>query len=320
MPGGENDIDAPSIIEGPRPAAKEGASALQAIAIVAGRPRAGSPGTGELSGVCGRRAGAPPDRTHADAGHPGVPPSGVQFDVIAAPVGVDDQIGGDVRGGLGSRGIWTRAVDPARRSFGVGQLNPKGAGVPPPRSARDRSGLSSGSSAIIRDLPGGGVDFLVKRSLRSTKKPAWRCNSPAGGVPPPAAQLGARWLPAGGVPSRIAPPGGRPQGGGGVHGGGGPSGGGGGRRRGKGRDLVVIGDFGGRCPRAGGQCGGREKKKRGWAMSGHWAFSPRPVDGMDIDAKRVGPQRSSIARGAGLDHDGQDGGPSFGWRRADRSR
>ena len=37
---------------------------------------------------------------------------------------------------------------------------------------------------------------------------------------------------------------------------------------------------------------------------------PRPVDGMDIDAKRVGPQALRIAWW--LDHDGQDGGPAFG--------
>ena len=37
---------------------------------------------------------------------------------------------------------------------------------------------------------------------------------------------------------------------------------------------------------------------------------PRPVDGVDIDAERVGSQTLGIARR--LDHDAEDGGPAFG--------
>jgi hypothetical protein len=51
-------------------------------------------------------------------------------------------------------------------------------------------------------------------------------------------------------------------------------------------------------------------EERGWIEVGSLGILPRPVDGMDIDAERVGPQALRIARR--LDHDGQDGGPAFG--------
>lgn len=156
MPG-EDEIDTPSIVEdGDQPPGW--GIALQAIAIVPlalGRDRrtANCRGAGRGShlwiGPC-------------NAGHPSLL-VGVQLDVIGAPVGVDDEIGGDV--GAGGFHEDMDALGATRAAGGVADDPARGV------ARRDRAGAGQAFARFernIRDLPGCSID-LVERAFAPRK-------------------------------------------------------------------------------------------------------------------------------------------------------
>jgi hypothetical protein len=97
-------------------------------------------------------------------------------------------------------------------------------------------------------------------------------------------------------------------------------------RRSARRARIVVGDLRrrylwwrsrrARCAKQQAQCGSRRAGKcvkPGFRLYGKTASLPkllRPVDGVDVDAERVRPQRVGVARR--LHDDGEDGGPAFG--------
>ena len=88
----------------------------------------------------------------------------MQFDVIGAPVGIDDEVGGDV----GARGLDEDmdALGAARPAGGVADDPARGV------AGRDRARTGqafAGLECDIRDLPGCGID-LVERALEGAEK------------------------------------------------------------------------------------------------------------------------------------------------------
>ena len=176
----------------------------------------------------------------------------MQLDVVGAPVGVDDEIGGDV----GARGFHEDmdALGAARAAGGVADDPARGV------ARRDRAGAGqafAGFERDIRDLPGGGVDlveraFAPRKNLHGVVIALLAGLDAGGGIGGDDARLRR-------IRFGIAAAGGRP-GWRRVNRAGRPLGRGRCRRRSKGRDLVVIGDLGRALSGAGGQRGGREEK------------------------------------------------------------
>ena len=185
--------------------------------------------------------------------------------MVGAPVRVHDEIAGDV----GARGLDENMDACGGSSAACGVANDPARGV----AGRDRAGAGkplSGFERDIRDLPGGGIDlveraFAPRKDLHGVVVALLSRLDPCGGIGSNDARLRR-------IRFRVAAAGRRPWGRrvdgarrsfGRVRC----------RRRSKGRNVMIIGDFGRALPRAGGQRSGREEKNGDGAKSSDWAFS-----------------------------------------------
>ena len=185
--------------------------------------------------------------------------------MIGAPVGIDDEVGGDVA----ARGLDEDmdALGAARPAGGVADDPARGV------ACCDRAGTGQSLTWFERDigdLPGCGID-LIKRAL-APRKHLHRIViallsglDPGGGIGGDDARFRC-------VRFRIATAGGSP-GRGRVDRAGRPFGQGRCRRHRKRGEGVVIGDFGRSLSRAGGQRGACEENNENGRQSGHWALS-----------------------------------------------